>query len=68
MKSAKHPLLDVGVWKLGLHLQYCINYWSGYNILLAMHCGFQCYMWQSQVEIEHYSIAYFAHIAPFEAL
>ena len=26
------------------------------------------YMWQSQVEIEHYSIAYFAHIAVFEAL
>jgi len=26
------------------------------------------YMWQSWVEIEHYSIAYFDHIAVFEAL
>ena len=26
------------------------------------------HMWQSQVEIEHYSVAYFAHIAVFEAL
>ena len=26
------------------------------------------YMWQSQVEIEHYSVAYFARIASFEAL
>jgi len=26
------------------------------------------YMWQSQVEIEHYSLAYFARIAAFEAL
>jgi len=26
------------------------------------------YMWQSRVEIEHYSIVYFAHIAAFEAL
>ena len=26
------------------------------------------YMWQSQVEIEHYSVAYFARIAAFEAL
>ena len=25
-------------------------------------------MWQSQVEIEHYSVAYFARIAAFEAL
>ena len=25
-------------------------------------------MWQSRVEIEHYSIAYFARIAAFEAL
>ena len=26
------------------------------------------YMWQSRVEIEHYSVAYFARIAAFEAL
>ena len=26
------------------------------------------YMWQSWVEIEHYSVAYFARIASFEAL
>ena len=26
------------------------------------------YMWQSQVEIEHYSVVYFARIASFEAL
>ena len=26
------------------------------------------YMWQSRVEIEHYSVAYFDHIAVFEAL
>ena len=26
------------------------------------------YMWQSWVEIEHYSIAYFARIASFEVL
>jgi len=25
-------------------------------------------MWQSQVEIEHYSVAYFDHITAFEAL
>ena len=25
-------------------------------------------MWQSRVEIEHYSIVYFDHITPFEAL
>ena len=25
-------------------------------------------MWQSRVEIEHYSVAYFDHIAAFEAL
>ena len=24
-------------------------------------------MWQSQVEIKHYSLAYFARITPFEA-
>jgi len=28
----------------------------------------QLYMWQSQVEIEHYSVAYFARITSFEAL
>ena len=27
-----------------------------------------CYMWQSRVEIEHYSVAYFDRIAAFEAL
>ena len=27
-----------------------------------------CYMWQSRVEIEHYSVAYFEHITAFEAL
>ena len=26
------------------------------------------YMWQSQVEIEHYSVAYFVRIAVFKAL
>ena len=26
------------------------------------------HMWQSRVEIEHYSVAYFARIAAFEAL
>jgi len=26
------------------------------------------YIWQSRVEIEHYSVVYFAHIAAFEAL
>ena len=26
------------------------------------------HMWQSRVEIKHYSIAYFARIAAFEAL
>ena len=26
------------------------------------------FMWQSQVEIEHYSVAYFARIASFEAV
>ena len=26
------------------------------------------YLWQSRVEIEHYSVAYFARIAAFEAL
>ena len=26
------------------------------------------YMWQSRVEIEHYSVAYFDRIAAFEAL
>ena len=25
-------------------------------------------MWQSRVEIEHYSVAYFAHITAFEVL
>ena len=25
-------------------------------------------MWQSRVEIEHYSVAYFTHITAFEAL
>ena len=29
---------------------------------------FRIEMWQSQVEIEHYSIAYFERIAAFEAL
>ena len=28
----------------------------------------QLYVWQSRVEIEHYSVAYFDRIAPFEAL
>jgi len=28
----------------------------------------QIHMWQSRVEIEHYSVAYFARIAAFEAL
>ena len=26
------------------------------------------HMWQSQVEIEHYSVAYFDHITAFKAL
>ena len=26
------------------------------------------YVWQSQVEIKHYSVAYFNHITAFEAL
>ena len=26
------------------------------------------FMWQSRVEIEHYSVAYFARIASFEAV
>ena len=30
--------------------------------------GKETYMWQSRVEIEHYSIAYFDRIAAFEAL
>ena len=35
---------------------------------LAFFFTKQCYMWQSWVEIEHYSIVYFDHIAALEAL
>ena len=35
-----------------------------YPIALCMYL----YMWQSRVEIEHYSVAYFDRIAAFEAL
>ena len=31
-------------------------------------CNAVIQMWQSRVEIEHYSVAYFARIAAFEAL
>ena len=34
------------------------------NTLLAAHK----HMWQSQVEIEHYSVAYFDRIAAFKVL
>jgi len=30
--------------------------------------GFIKYMWQSRVEIEHYSVAYFDHGTAFEVL
>ena len=35
----------------------------GHGYLLSL-----TYMWQSRVEIKHYSVAYFARIAVFEAL
>ena len=34
----------------------------------AKFCARVLHMWQSRVEIEHYSVAYFARIASFEAL
>ena len=39
-----------------------------YISTLLGHMHVHTYMWQSQVEIEHYSVAYFAHITAFEAL
>ena len=30
--------------------------------------SWQLHMWQSQVEIEHYSVVYFDHVTVFEAL
>ena len=39
-----------------------------YISTLLGHMHMHTYMWQSWVEIEHYSVAYFAHIAVFKAL
>ena len=36
-----------------------------------LSCDLYCtctYLWQSQVEIKHYSVAYFDHVTTFEAL
>ena len=38
-----------------------------YNITASFYCCV-IYMWQSRVEIELYSVAYFERIAAFEAL
>ena len=35
---------------------------------LITHCGIYIHVWQSHVEIEDHSIAYFGRIAVFEAL
>ena len=41
------------------------------NFVVKFFCGKQIseiHSWQSRVEIEHYFVAYFTHIAAFEAL
>ena len=49
---------------LYLHTQTLMH--SGESDLMWVHVC--TYMWQSQVEIEHYCVAYFNHITAFEAL
>ena len=49
---------------------FCQPFWSTSTKVL-IHISsirFSIHMWQSQVEIEHYSVAYFDHIAAFKAL
>jgi len=39
-----------------------------HNAAVRTALQMELHMWQSQVEIEHYSVAYFTRIAAFEAL
>ena len=45
-----------------------LDEWLKLKLQSGKVCFFKIYMWQSWVETEHYSVAYFAQIASFEAL
>ena len=54
-------------------IHYCVPTTCAYtiythHILCNIHLHMYTYMWQSRVEIEHYSVACFDRIAAFEAL
>ena len=42
----------------------CVCVWVGWLVCI----GVKLCMWQSRVEIEHYSVAYFNHFTAFEVL
>ena len=56
----------------GTHAQYIYDYFVQKHIKerLPPFIGrlVRCYTWQSRVEIEHYSIAYFDCVTAFKAL
>ena len=54
------------VWFLIVYLN--AHFFFPHITRIKISYTFETYMWQSLVEIEHYSVAYFDHIAVFEAL
>ena len=73
MVSKHHACTSFGLKKkvepalTALRLLKHINVVYIYNITASFYC-YVIYMWQSRVEIELYSVAYFECIAAFEAL